>query len=353
MQVSKAARLLVFVIFLLSLAISSSAQTIKKLPYLQNASIEKGEALFIANCNKCHEVCNQNLGPALSDVMYKRPINWLVKFIQNSQEVIGSGDPYATHLYESYNAMVMPNYPDLTRDDIINIMAYIDMAAEPSRKDTIIGITTEVSGLINKAADNYDSKQPGEVDYYKNTDEYALMMTQESIKRGKGLFNAQCEQCHAICETKIGPALASISQRRPLPWLMDFIANPTEMVKTGDDYVSFLVTNYSFIMPNFDYLSDTDKLDILAYIRSESSAGSLTTGVNSQMLSEDAIIRQSADDTIQSTDYDSLREDGEMRTLKRTEGTSSAMKILIVLVVGGLIAIIFIAVFRLLKNKKR
>ncbi len=328
------------------------AQTVKKLDYLQQASIEKGEQLFLANCNKCHEVCKQNLGPSLSDVMYKRPLPWLVSFIQNSQEIIGSGDPYAENLYKSYNAMVMPSYPDLSREDIINILAYIDGADGSNRKDTVIGISTEVSALIKNAPNNIGSKQANEKDYYVNTNEYKLTMAEESVTRGKGLFNAQCSKCHEICQTKIGPALASVSQRRPLPWLVDFIKSPKNMVKSGDDYASFLVTNYSFVMPNFNYLPDEDLLDIISYIRSESSAGASAVGVNSQMISEGTIIRQSATDTIESKDYEEMREDGETRTFKKTEDMHPVLKILTILVIAALLALLIFGVSRFFKGRK-
>lgn len=89
-------------------------------------SITEGQTLFSQHCNVCHGVGKQIIGPALASVHNRRPIDWLVRFIQNSQHVIiDEEDEYAQHLYNQYNQQVMPNFEFLSRGEILNILAYI------------------------------------------------------------------------------------------------------------------------------------------------------------------------------------------------------------------------------------
>ncbi len=89
-------------------------------------SITEGQTLFGQHCNVCHGVGQQIIGPALASVHNRRPIDWLVRFIQNSQHVIiNEEDEYAQHLYAQYNQQVMPNFEFLSRGEILNILAYI------------------------------------------------------------------------------------------------------------------------------------------------------------------------------------------------------------------------------------
>jgi hypothetical protein len=50
---------------------------------------------------------------------------------KNPQAVISSGDAYATALYAKFQPLVMQSFPDLSDDDIKNIMAHIDAAGTP------------------------------------------------------------------------------------------------------------------------------------------------------------------------------------------------------------------------------
>lgn len=281
-------KLTTVIIIYLCLIFSTQAQNNSQsfLPELENASFEKGEQLFVGNCVNCHEVCNQKLGPPLIDVMKKRPLTWLVDFIQNSSKIINSEDEYALHLYDAYNQMEMPSFTQLDEKDVLDILKYLKEESDPNERDTIIQNTQEVSGLIEKARSQDYEKERGTVNYYEEETEERIPVDDASILNGKGIFQQNCQNCHEICATKIGPALAGISKRRPLPWLLEFIDNPIEVVKTEDNYSNYLISNYNFIMPGFEYISKEDKLDLLAYIRSESSSEVSTSGVNSQEIAE-------------------------------------------------------------------
>jgi mono/diheme cytochrome c family protein len=84
-----------------------------------------GEALFKQNCTQCHAVNDVVVGPALKGVSKRRKIDWIVNFVHNSQKVIKGGDAYAVELYNKFNKTEMPAFPQLSDDDIKNIVAYI------------------------------------------------------------------------------------------------------------------------------------------------------------------------------------------------------------------------------------
>lgn len=81
------------------------------------------------DCDNCHEVNSKKVGPALAGVPQRRKKNWLYQFIQNSQKLIGKGDPTAVALYEEHNKLPMPIH-DLEPDQIDLILAYIEKAAQ-------------------------------------------------------------------------------------------------------------------------------------------------------------------------------------------------------------------------------
>ncbi len=88
------------------------------------AIISAGEKLYKNNCTQCHDINELVIGPALKDVHTRRPVEWLIPWIQNSQKVIQSGDEYAVSLFEEYNKTVMTAYP-FSDDEVLSILAYI------------------------------------------------------------------------------------------------------------------------------------------------------------------------------------------------------------------------------------
>jgi mono/diheme cytochrome c family protein len=97
--------------------------------------ILEGQKLYNANCASCHKVKQKLVGPALYGAE-KRWIDgashagvdgktWLYKWIKNSSAVIKDGNPYAVAIYNEYNKSVMTAFPQLTDENITNILAYI------------------------------------------------------------------------------------------------------------------------------------------------------------------------------------------------------------------------------------
>ena len=56
---------------------------------------------------------------------------WLYSWIKNSAALIKSGDDQAVAIYEEYNKVAMKAFPQLSNEDIDNILAYSDYVPEP------------------------------------------------------------------------------------------------------------------------------------------------------------------------------------------------------------------------------
>jgi cytochrome c2 len=109
---------------------------------LNAQDIEIGKTLFKSNCAACHTVGKGKLtGPDLKNVSNRVSPEWINAFVKNSTEVIKSGDKYASKLFNDYNKTVMTAHPQLTDDDITNIIAYID---EESIAKVIAPISTSI-----------------------------------------------------------------------------------------------------------------------------------------------------------------------------------------------------------------
>ncbi len=97
----------------------------------QEADISKGKSLFNANCAACHKLNKNLIGPALAGVSEKYEKDWLYSWIKNSAAMIKSGDERAVAIWEEYNKAAMNAFPQLSNEDIDNILAYTDYKPEP------------------------------------------------------------------------------------------------------------------------------------------------------------------------------------------------------------------------------
>ncbi len=94
--------------------------------FSQDDNIKKGKALFNTNCAACHKINKRAVGPALKGVSDKYEKEWLYTWIKNSTAMVKSGDVRAVAIYEEYNGSVMTSFPQLSNEDIDNILAYTD-----------------------------------------------------------------------------------------------------------------------------------------------------------------------------------------------------------------------------------
>ena len=121
-------------------------------------SITEGQSLFGQHCTVCHAVGKQVIGPALASVQNRRPIDWLVKFIQNSQHVIiDEEDEYAQYLYQQYEKQVMPNFEFLSRGEILNILAYIQVESSSATSGVSSNNAVQADMAQNNAVDESEA----------------------------------------------------------------------------------------------------------------------------------------------------------------------------------------------------
>ena len=83
-----------------------------------------GKALFNANCAACHKLDAASTGPALRGVTGRHAHDWFYKWIANSSALIKSGDADAVKLWADHKPTVMTAFPQLSKQDVDNILAY-------------------------------------------------------------------------------------------------------------------------------------------------------------------------------------------------------------------------------------
>ena len=90
-----------------------------------------GETLFKNNCASCHKPNERYIGPALQGSAARwESTELLYAFVRNSQEII-SRNAYAKKLYEEYKQSPMLPYPNLTDNDIKDILSYCETYVAP------------------------------------------------------------------------------------------------------------------------------------------------------------------------------------------------------------------------------
>ncbi|MES2388466.1 MAG: c-type cytochrome [Bacteroidota bacterium] len=94
----------------------------------------------------------------------------------------------------------------------------------------------------------------------------------ELADKGKGIFEQNCKNCHAINEQVVGPALRDANKRWPSEAaMMEFIKHPQKTIDGGNAYAKGLYTKYGVYMSNWDGLGDDNIKAVIAYIKAESA----------------------------------------------------------------------------------
>lgn len=209
---------------------------------------ESGEKGFRTHCNACHSAHQEIYGPMLGSISKKKPEPWLISFIQNSQSVIKSGDPYAKELFKNFGNQVMPSFKELAEKDIKAILYYLE----------------------------YESTHPSEL-----LDDVAISSTNNSnIIKGKLEFLEHCAVCHFIhTESNFAPALGSVTKRHDREWITSFIQNSQNVIKGGDAYAENLYQQFDqHVMTRMDFLSSEEVNSILDYIEFASTVNTAYPG---------------------------------------------------------------------------
>lgn len=114
----------------------------------------KGKALFNANCAACHKLDAKSTGPALRGVADKHDKEWIYKWVHNSSDMIKSGDPAAVKLFNENNKAVMTSFPQLSNEDIDNILAYTSEPKEEPAAGAATGAATPPGTVAESGSSN-------------------------------------------------------------------------------------------------------------------------------------------------------------------------------------------------------
>lgn len=118
-----------FIILSISLLVACGNQNGKSIDDFKStgADVQNIDALFSSKCGMCHGINEDKIGPALSGALQRwdNDPKRLKAFIKNSNEVIQSGDPYAQSLYQKWNRSAMPSFPNLSEDELNQLIEYI------------------------------------------------------------------------------------------------------------------------------------------------------------------------------------------------------------------------------------
>lgn len=135
----------------LSLSLSSLAQDAA--PAAGAGDPAKGKAIFNTNCAACHKLDAKATGPALRGVADKYDKEWLYKWVKNSAELIKSGDADAVKVFEANGKVPMTAFPQLSNEDIDNILAYtsapVEQAAAAATTTTAPGAAASQEGGVS------------------------------------------------------------------------------------------------------------------------------------------------------------------------------------------------------------
>jgi len=84
--------------------------------------------------------------------------------------------------------------------------------------------------------------------------------------KGENAFNQKCTACHMTNKKLIGPAMTGVFDRRSPEWVINFLLNPTEMLKQ-DPIAKALLKQYNNVMMLNQNLSEEEARAITEYLR--------------------------------------------------------------------------------------
>lgn len=122
----------------------------------QEGDPAKGKTLFNTNCAACHQLDKKMTGPAMRNVESRLADDqgldraWLAAWIRNSSGVIKSGDAYANQIFNEYKQTAMTAFPQLSDQDISDILAYT--AAEPAAAAPVAATTDATSAATSDSS---------------------------------------------------------------------------------------------------------------------------------------------------------------------------------------------------------
>jgi cytochrome c2 len=172
------------------------------------ADSTEAKTIFRKRCTACHTFGRGvKVGPDLKGVTERRTREWLVRFVRGSSSVIQSGDSTASKLFREFKQERMPDWSDLSPEQVTAILDYF-------------------------AKNGPLQREPNERD--------ATTATAREIERGRQLFHGvtrlnyggrACDTCHSIRDTEskdgnLGPDLTGAYFKYHDRALTDFLKHP-------------------------------------------------------------------------------------------------------------------------------
>jgi mono/diheme cytochrome c family protein len=192
----------------------------------------EASSTFTKRCTACHTYGKGvKIGPDLKGVNERRTREWLIKFIRASSQLIQSGDPAATSLFVQFKQQRMPDWTDLTEQQIGDILDYI-----------------AVGGPDIRPADERDAE----------------LATAADVNEGRRLFLGEarlrygahaCATCHSVNGTglrggTLGPDLSKVYMTFQDRALTEFFRQPC-FQSVPPSPVQYLSAQESFALKAF------------------------------------------------------------------------------------------------------
>jgi cytochrome c2 len=189
-------------------------------------------AIFGKRCTACHTYGRGvKVGPDLKGVTERRKRDWLLKFIHGSSLVIKSGDPTATALFAEFKQQRMPDWVDLSDQQINDILDYIS-----------------IGGPDIKPLDEHDAASASPTDIEKGRQ---LFYGESQFKYGA----QPCATCHTVQGGmrggSLGPDLANVYFRYQDKALTYFLRQPCFGWESGGSPDIYLAPKESFAIKSF------------------------------------------------------------------------------------------------------
>ncbi len=193
---------------------------------------QEAAATFNKRCTACHTYGKGiKVGPDLKGVNERRKPDWLLKFIHASSNVIKSGDPTATSLFAEFKQQRMPDWTDLSDQQIKDILSYI-----------------AIGGPDIKPVDEKNAEGA----------------TAAEVEQGRKLFNGQartkygaqaCVTCHTVqgegMGGSLGPNLTSTYFKYQDRALAEFLRHPCFQFGSNAFETHYLTAKESFALKAF------------------------------------------------------------------------------------------------------
>jgi len=209
----------------------------------------KGEQLFQNYCVSCHGENLDGRGP-VSKMLDPLPRDFRPQFVATYE------DRFKTSILEGVKGTAMPPWKNILSDEEID--ALIQYIKDESLKDAGDFVRVEVK--LPKVGD------PERVNW-KDKD---LTIEPGNPDRGYVAFQKNCTSCHGKLANGKGPSAYFLEHPLPRDLLnKEFMNQPT--VTDERLYQSILLGVAGTPMPAWDQLSDQTILDIIAFIRAETT----------------------------------------------------------------------------------